>query len=49
MRQLAQFEGYAERLAVTEADLIARGLGNREDPQVIARIRSTEHRETTED
>jgi len=36
MRQLAQFEGYDEYFAVTEADLIARGLGRCEDAQFVA-------------
>ena len=36
MRELAEFEGYAEHLAVTAADLLARGLAPAGEPQFTA-------------
>jgi GNAT superfamily N-acetyltransferase len=36
MRQLADFEGYADRFAVTESDLLERGLNNLTHPQFVA-------------
>jgi diamine N-acetyltransferase len=36
MRELAEFEGYSERFAVTEADLVSRGLHARADRQFSA-------------
>ena len=36
MRELAEFEGYAEYLAVTAADLVARGLAPAGEPQFTA-------------
>ncbi len=36
MRELAEFEGYAESLKVTSADLIARGLAPAGEPQFTA-------------
>ncbi len=36
MRELAEFEGYAESLAVTPADLLARGLAPAGEPQFTA-------------
>ena len=36
MRSLAEFEGYADRFAVTEGDLIERGLSGKRDAQFVA-------------
>ena len=38
MRQLAQFEGYAEHFAVTERDLIERGLAATTAPEFVAMV-----------
>jgi len=36
MRNLAEFEGYADRFVVTESDLIERGLSRNKDAQFVA-------------